>query len=107
MVRYDTFWRKKEEYREIKPYWTNRFDNEVLLFNHELTEREMEYLYIKEEYMCTTVLFKNGYNTNSPKIKCKVKIFVGIGKEKWGAEPGKLYYVLKILSVEEVTDVKD
>lgn len=93
---------KKEEYREIKPYWTTRFDKKVMLFNHELTDREMQYLCVKEEYMCTNVIFRNGYNKNSPQIKCKVKIFVGIGNPEWGAEPNKLYYVLKILSVEEV-----
>ena len=93
---------KKEEYREIKPYWTNRFDKKVMLFNHELTEREMKYLCINEEYMCTDVIFRNGYSNSSPKIKCRVKIFVGIGEEEWGAEPNIEYYVLKILSVEEV-----
>lgn len=98
---------KKEEYREIKPYWTNRFIRRCVIFDHEVTEKEKKYLLFGEENMCTTVLFKNGYNTNSPKIKCKVKIFQGYGKSEWGAEPGKLYYVLKILSVEEVTDVKD
>ena len=32
--------------------------------------------------------------------------FVDVGKQEWGAEPGKLYYVLKILNVEEIEDVK-
>ncbi len=93
---------KKEEYREIKPYYTSRFSKLYFVFNHELTEREMEYLMIPEDYMIFDVVFRNGYSKKSPQIKCKVKIFEGIGKEEWGAEPNKLYYVLKILSVEEV-----
>ena len=39
---------------------------------------------------------------NAPKIMCKVDISTNFGKEKWGAEPNKEYYVLKILSVKEV-----
>ena len=76
---------KKEEYREIKKYYITRFatlgvgDNST----HE-------------------IIFKNGYLKNSPQIKCKVKIEQGYGKEEWGAEPNKLYYVLKILDVEEI-----
>lgn len=95
---------KKEEYREIKPYWTKRFKTRCLLFNHEMTKEEMNYLCINEESMSTYVIFKNGYGTDSPKIKCKVKIFTGQGKPEWGAEPDKKYYVLKILSVEEVSE---
>jgi len=76
---------KKEEYREIKPYYDSRFaklgvgDNSI----HE-------------------VLFRNGYSSNSPTIKCKVKIDIDYGNPNWGAEIGKTYFVLKILSVEEV-----
>ena len=46
------------------------------------------------------VIFRNGYNKNSPQIKCKC-IYKGRsqGKEEWGAEPNKEYYVLEILEV--------
>lgn len=80
---------KKEEYREIKPYYDSRFKN---LLRIELGK------FKDEEY----VLFRNGYASNSPTIKCKVYIRYGYGKPEWGAEPNKEYYVLKILSVEEV-----
>lgn len=81
---------KKEEYREIKPYYASRFfdrykvDNKGLLTGIQIRN----------------VIFRNGYSKNSPTIKCKVEIKIGTGKEKWGAEPNKEYYVLKILSVE-------
>ncbi len=77
---------KKEEYREIKPYYDSRF-------KYYLGGWEIGLLDIK---------FRNGYSKNNPSIKCKVDISKGYGKPEWGAEPGKLYYVLKILSVEEV-----
>ena len=76
--------KKKEEYREIKPYWTKRFNFED------------DTLYLQR-----TVIFKNGYRKDSPQIKCYVKIEKGYGRIEWGAEPNKEYYVLKILSVEK------
>lgn len=77
---------KKEEYREIKPYYDSRF-------KYYLDGWEIGLLNIK---------FRNGYSSKSPTIKCKVTLEKGYGKEEWGAEPNKEYYVLKILSVEEV-----
>lgn len=84
---------KKEEYREIKPYYDSRFSK----YN------------IRADYYkpIGIVLFRNGYSKNSPTLKCEVKCAIDIGKTKWGAEQGKFYYVLKILSVEEVRNVKD
>ena len=75
---------KKEEYREIKPYYDSR------LLGYYISHLE------------TTIILRNGYSSNSPTIKCKVKVEIGYGKEEWGAEPSKVYYVLKILSVEEI-----
>lgn len=79
---------KKEEYREIKPYYDSRFFNEYKRNNNNL---------------CFYVIFKNGYSKNSPSIKCYISLYKDLtGKPKWGAEPNKKYYVLKILSVDEV-----
>lgn len=44
-------------------------------------------------------MFRNGYSKNSPSIKCLVEIKKGQGKEEWGAEPGKEYYILEILDL--------
>lgn len=78
---------KKEEYREIKPYWITRFANDLL-------KRENNYEYkweaesdiVRQEYQ---VLLKNGYNKNSQKILCNCILKIGQGKEKWGAEKRK------------------
>ncbi|MEI3530663.1 MAG: ASCH domain-containing protein [Bacilli bacterium] len=88
---------KLEEYREIKPYWTKRFENNL----NEVT-LNMNYRYPIIESAKGTVIFKNGYQKNAPKIRCKINLKINIGKIEWGAEPNKEYYVLKILSVEEV-----
>lgn len=77
---------KKEEYREIKPYYNKRLG-----------------------YLATgtgeivTILFRNGYRHNSPAIKCKCVITVGKGKTEWGAEPNKEYYILEIVGGENET----
>ncbi len=82
---------KKEEYREIKDYYRSRFLN--LCPNG-----------IRADYYqpLGEIIFRNGYSKNSPSIKCICEIAYDTGKSEWGAEPNKLYYVLKILSVEEV-----
>ena len=89
---------KKEEYREIKPYWTKRFYNELndLIIVRDNNE---ELSYIK--YATGTVTFKNGYQKDAPKIKCFIELNKGYGKREWGAEPNKEYYILEILSVEK------
>lgn len=90
---------KKEEYREIKRYYTSRF------FKNSI-QSGMGADYLEEENtkpeIYRYVILRNGYRKDSPSIKCYVRIIKDYGKEEWGAEPNKLYYVLKILSVEEV-----
>lgn len=76
---------KKEEYREIKPYYDSRFK-----------------IYPPFESDFDYIIFRNGYKIDSPKLKCYCLIYKGYGKEKWGAELNKEYYVLKILSVEDL-----
>ena len=75
---------KKEEYREIKTYWTKRF------LKYDITKP-------------FEVLFRNGYGKDKPTLKCKVKLMQYCpNKISWGAELNKLYYVLKIFEVEEI-----
>ena len=87
---------KKEEYREIKPYYDSRFYH----LKVELIIDGKEYsMYVESPRY---IIFRNGYSSNSPSIKCEVEISTGFGKEEWGAEPNKEYFILKILSVEEL-----
>lgn len=76
---------KKEEYREIKPYYDTRFRG----------------YYYPTTGMQPHILFRNGYSKNSPTIECKVCITKGAGKQEWGAEPNKEYYILDILEVHK------
>lgn len=88
---------KKEEYREIKPYYCSRFYN-----NYIASGVGLEWLFINNPKVYNEIIFRNGYRKDSPKIKCYCYISKGYGKPEWGAEPNKLYYVIKILNVEEM-----
>lgn len=75
---------KKEEYREIKPYYQSRFQN------HFHPDGQSDWI---------TVRFRNGYGKNKPTMQCFCKLLRGTGKEEWGAEPSKEYYILSIKKV--------
>ena len=78
---------KKEEYREIKPYYSTRFRN---LWRGSLIGGEAE----------RKIMFRNGYSSESPSFIAVCTIDTGPGKEEWGAEPGKDYYRLHIKEVQ-------
>lgn len=79
---------KKEEYREVKPYWEKRLANVVVKIGGEDIEFKRWW---------DVVQFKNGYGKYSPIIKYKWhRIEIREGKPEWGAEPGKKYFVIKL-----------
>lgn len=92
---------KKEEYREIKPYYDSRFYHIKAIPQEKTQEDSLAEFKLSIETV-DYVIFRNGYSKYSPSIKCKVDITTGKGKPEWGAEPNKEYFILKILSVEEV-----
>lgn len=76
---------KKEEYRENKPYYNTRFRNVwgFPAYWHEIHK----------------VSFRNGYSNNSPSFIAEVSLAKGTGKPEWGAEPGRIYFILRIHNV--------
>lgn len=86
---------KTEEYREIKPYYDSRFKR----YMPRPTSFRNEYIAAQFD-----IIFRNGYEHNSPSVKCKCIVDIGKGKERWGAIPNQRYYVLKILKVLEVRE---
>lgn len=76
---------KKEEYREIKPYYTTRFANAGIL----------------NEYGAKPVpiIFRNGYRSDSPQFTASCRLRIGKGKPEWGAVDGEEYYILEIVEV--------
>ena len=74
---------KKEEYREIKPYWEKRL--------------------IGKKY--DRIIFRNGYGSYAPQFTIELKsITPSTGKSEWGAEEGKQYFVL---SLGEIINIKN
>lgn len=91
---------KTEEYREIKQYWISRLvqvfgpprENTMYNFEHMGFQSTMD-----EAVHFDAVEFKNGYSRDAPMMRFKVRdITIDFGKEKWGAEPGKQYFVIKL-----------
>lgn len=79
---------KKDEYREIKPYWSKRFWNIGLS--------------IWDPDAIAIVIFRNGYGKNAPEIKARVNWRKGTGKKEWGANEDEEYYILEILEIIEI-----
>ena len=95
---------KKEEYREIKPYYEVRFQNLFgaiiletpgSLSGYKLLQGEDVPEEIRKESV-QNIIFKNGYGKNAPQIKAECSLKIGKGREDWGAEKGKNYFVLNI-----------
>ena len=70
---------KKEEYRNIKPYWFKR-----LIGQHFPYDKDYD-----------IIEFRNGYQKDSPRfqIEC-LDIIIHTGNPNWGAIPDKKYYVI-------------
>lgn len=95
---------KKEEYREIKPYYNKILGKNFIGFT--FTEAIIENFESIKEYDLKQIkdidiIFRNGYRHDSPKIKCNCSLGIGEGNTEWGAILGKQYYILKINKVYE------
>ena len=86
---------KTEEYREIKPYWTTRI---LKWLGHEKSDEKgvLEMLRVQGTLKQREVVFRNGYSTHSPTFVAMCTLGIGFGREDWGAEAGKEYYVFTI-----------
>lgn len=79
--------KKKEEYREMTPYWNARFMNALVKAN-------------ASRPVPIKVRFRNGYRSDSPSFDAIVKIYRNrTGNPSWGAEPGRQYFVLEIVEI--------
>lgn len=85
---------KKEEYREIKPYYTSRFKNIGLLDDNGNPTGEYAIIHLR-----------NGYAATSPTIAVECTLKIGEGKKEWGAWPNVKYYILCIDKIYHVGTV--
>lgn len=92
---------KKEEYREVKPYFNSRLSLIPNSYFKGWANESIADYYTKDDdnfiYDYDAIEFTNGYNSKSPKMIIELKyIAVSKGKEEWGAEKDVLYFVLKL-----------
>lgn len=94
---------KREEYRDTSYYWIRR-----LCF----TRVTNPYVYCKLEKCCDeclvndsnyspdrydTVTFQLGYQNDAPRMTFEIgSITIGTGREEWGAEPDKYYFIIRL-----------
>ena len=95
--------KKKEEYREVKPYYTSRFVK-ALGFPKSEREEVQGLLWRMQSQKKIEILFRNGYAADSPAIVVDCSLSIGEGKTEWGAEPGKNYYRLHIDGIHEKSE---
>lgn len=74
---------KKEEYWEIKLYYETRFMN---LWGDTIAPKLEK----------RRIVFRNGYHKDSPSFVAECTCTIGKGKEEWGAEKDKQYFILTI-----------
>ena len=81
---------KKEEYREIKPFWEKRIFEKIQYIdeNGETVDAKMVKHY-------DVVKFIYGYTKRSMKFKLD-SIVIDTGNPDWGAEEGVKYFVIKL-----------
>lgn len=81
---------KKEEYREIKPFWKKRLRNVVLKTALSTVYEGFQ----RYDALVFTLGYPKADDTERRLEFKNPKIRIGTGKPEWGAEPGILYFVI-------------
>ncbi len=91
---------KKEEYREITPYWAKRITQYFDYPKGYEIDAQMRHVmrsYLDGREIFDGVMFYHGYSKYRDRMFCKINsITIGTGNPDWGAEPGKQYFVIRI-----------
>ena len=97
---------KKQEYRDIKPYYTRRFQKIAAPYYlddakswNRMWEEECRVGWFADDPL--EVCFRNGYAKDAPTFCARVSLRIGTGRPEWGAEDGREYYVLDIHEIRE------
>ncbi len=101
MLEPDESKRKLDEYRELNEYWGKRFATALGFTEKDAVTALNKYISRRGNTEEFSVRYRNGYSANSPTAEARISLSIGKGKEEWGAEPHKVYYVLKILEIKE------
>ena len=94
---------KTEDYRELSPYWAKRFGTPISWAMEAYVQPDfcdtdgVGYALNKTNYDCNVITLgypKNGDTERILKLEHK-GIEIRTGNPDWGAEPNKLYFVIK------------
>jgi hypothetical protein len=99
---------KREEFRDISPFYTSRFKSYLPFLFMPNDSAEKAFRKIGADGVAfKELVLRAGYSLFSPAIMVSGRITVGTGLPEWGATPGKEYYILHIYKVEDLlTDAK-
>ena len=97
---------KKEESRELKPFYTSRFIHIVAPFygpHHMEWERMFKEECAADWYSDEPFLvkFRNGYSAHSPAFTAACTLRIGKGNPDWGGDPLTDTYILTIRQITE------
>ena len=94
---------KKEEYREIKPYWIKRLVGDCkmvtddspapIIYDGNAVKTTMNFEF-KIFWSCTHVRFRRGYTNTTMTFKIE-DMEIGIGNPNWGA-PNEEVFIIKL-----------
>lgn len=82
---------KKEEYREIKPYWSNTLTQGFIGGENHCWDPDGTWIHFD------TITFSNGYARDRDQFVIELKgIEIKEGREEWGAEPSTKYFAIQL-----------
>ena len=99
MLEPDETKRKPEEYRELNEYWGKRFATALGFTGKDAVNTMNKYIRCYGHTQEFFVRYRNGYSANSPTAEARISLSIGKGKEEWGAEQDKEYYVQRVLEI--------
>lgn len=99
---------KKEEYREIKPYWKARLCKMIVFPSCKIGNPERCTVDPQDRFIpYDAVEFRNGYSANSPTMLIELRgIEIRFGRPQWGAPLTEKVYCLRLGKILEVKNVK-
>ena len=97
---------KKEEYRELSPYYAARFKRflgwELVPNAQNIVERTLRAV---GSVPFNDIILRAGYSAFAPATMISGYITISTGRPEWGAAEGKEYYVLHITGMEDLLTV--
>jgi len=92
---------KKEEYREVKPYWIDRISTE---FSHSHDADGEEFDFKPKDY--DQISFRNGYQKDAPEMTVEFKsVEIGEAKPEWSDNWKGDVFVIKLGEIIETKNI--